>query len=116
MLVPYNQPNRDSSNAIRFSLSLRSLPAPCVAGVLDHLPPRGIDRGRRLGKVLILRIQPKWRRRWTVPKGGQPDRKRVAAVVCAHGVQRAAYRIRKIVMAGAAVIDTVFTAAVCPAL
>ena len=50
------------------------------------------------------------------PKGGHPDPKRVFAVVCAHGVQRAAYRIRKIVMAGAAVIDTVFTAAVRPAL
>jgi hypothetical protein len=46
----------DSANAIRFSLSLCSLPAPRVAGVIDHLPPRGIDRGRHLGKLLILRM------------------------------------------------------------
>jgi hypothetical protein len=101
---------------IRFSLSLCSLPAPCVAGVIDHLPPRGFDRGRCLGKLLILRMQTGRRRRWTAPKGGLPHRKRVLAVVCAHGAQHAAYGIRKIVMASAAVIDTVFTTAVRPAL
>jgi hypothetical protein len=81
------------------------------------LPPRGIDRGRRLGKLLILRMQPKWRRRWTVPVDAPIQLQKISgASVSRQSAQHASHRIRKIIMTVATVVDAIFATTMRSAL